>query len=293
MGTKCLVILGRLRSQLGTEQRIPDPYGKLNEVLMDILSRTDFIPLWEDTTFSTVEQYSTGTCAVNVASGAVTGTGTTITAAMVGRKFKFDDDTAWYTISARADDTHFTITPVYAGSANMSGEAFKIYQDEYSLASDFDGLSSRPRDLNRDVQLDVRSRLYTDGLLCVAADSGVPEVCAFSGVDSSGYYKVRLTPHPITVRVYHYHYRKKRTVYSAWDNELDTPPEWDDMVLAGLKAKTLGTPQDTQNYEMYFRRFNADQEKSTVTRHIRTGMRQDQAVIGRPRYHGTVKGPSY
>lgn len=67
--------------------------------------------------------YSTGTLAVNYASGSVTGTGTTWTAAMVGRSILIGD--YWYTITARASDTAITISPVFM-APNVTGVTYVI-----------------------------------------------------------------------------------------------------------------------------------------------------------------------
>ena len=67
--------------------------------------------------------YSTGTLAVNYASGSVTGTGTTWTAAMVGRSILIGD--YWYEITARASDTAITISPTFM-APNVTGVTYVI-----------------------------------------------------------------------------------------------------------------------------------------------------------------------
>lgn len=67
--------------------------------------------------------YTTGTLAVNYASGSVTGTGTVWTAAMVGRSILIGD--YWYEITARASDTAITISPVFM-APNVTGETYVI-----------------------------------------------------------------------------------------------------------------------------------------------------------------------
>ena len=67
--------------------------------------------------------YSTGTLAVNYASGSVTGTLTVWTASMVGQSILIGD--YWYTITARASDTAITISPVFQ-APNVSGVTYVI-----------------------------------------------------------------------------------------------------------------------------------------------------------------------
>ena len=72
--------------------------------------------------------YTTGTITTLVASGtAVTGSGTTFTASMVGRYFKIDSDGAWYKISAFGTTTTLTLASKYQGAAIAAGtETFTI-----------------------------------------------------------------------------------------------------------------------------------------------------------------------
>lgn len=53
--------------------------------------------------------YTTGTVTITTGTGAVVGSGTTFTSAMVGRGFKAVGHTKWYRVSAFADTTHLTI----------------------------------------------------------------------------------------------------------------------------------------------------------------------------------------
>jgi hypothetical protein len=77
--------------------------------------------------------YTTGTVAVTATTGAVVGSGTTFTAAMVGRPFRATGHTKWYRISAFADTTHITIvndtdddTAGYDGGTIASSTSYTI-----------------------------------------------------------------------------------------------------------------------------------------------------------------------
>lgn len=67
--------------------------------------------------------YSTGTLAISFGSTAVVGTGTTWTAGMVGQSILIGD--YWYTISARTDNTHITLSSNYIG-VTISGVTYVI-----------------------------------------------------------------------------------------------------------------------------------------------------------------------
>lgn len=73
--------------------------------------------------------YTTGTVSITAGAKAVTGVGTTFTAAMVGRFIRFDDgDNLLYEIAAYTDATHITLTKPYEGASSVSGSTYNIGQ---------------------------------------------------------------------------------------------------------------------------------------------------------------------
>lgn len=77
--------------------------------------------------------YTTGTVEVAVTTGAVTGTGTTFTAAMVGRGFKATGHTVWYRVKTYTSATSIVIeddkddvTSAYTGGAISAGATYTI-----------------------------------------------------------------------------------------------------------------------------------------------------------------------
>jgi len=77
--------------------------------------------------------YTTGTVTVTNSTGAVVGSGTTFTAAMVGRGFKADGHTKWYRIASVADTENLVIvddlddvSAAYTGGAISGGSSFEI-----------------------------------------------------------------------------------------------------------------------------------------------------------------------
>lgn len=74
-----------------------------------------------------VSDYTTGTVTTAQNSTTITGSGTTFTAAMVGRWFQATDDGDWYRISAFTSTTVITLESAFEGSA-VSGSAFTIGQ---------------------------------------------------------------------------------------------------------------------------------------------------------------------
>ena len=74
--------------------------------------------------------YATGTVAVAVTTGVVTGSGTTFTAAMVGGYFKATGEDDYFLVTAYASGTSITVTDLdgtgYSGGAVTAGTAFTI-----------------------------------------------------------------------------------------------------------------------------------------------------------------------
>jgi hypothetical protein len=77
--------------------------------------------------------YATGTVTVDVTTGAVTGSGTTFTAGMVGKPFKAVGHTAWYRVKTYSSATAIVIendsddeTSAYTGGAIGAGAAYEI-----------------------------------------------------------------------------------------------------------------------------------------------------------------------
>lgn len=80
--------------------------------------------------------YTTGTVEVTTVTGAVTGQGTTFTAAMVGKPFKAEGHTKWYRVKSYSGPTSIVIeddlddtTSAYTGGAINSGATFIVQAD--------------------------------------------------------------------------------------------------------------------------------------------------------------------
>ena len=77
--------------------------------------------------------YTTGTVTIAVTTGVVTGSGTTFTAAMVGKGFKADGHSTWYRVKSYASETSIVIeddsddkTSAYSGGAIDGGSTYTI-----------------------------------------------------------------------------------------------------------------------------------------------------------------------
>src|SRR5205823_4569634 len=93
---------------------IQDPKGTILDQLVDEFKKTvdSFVlGFWNKTAagqwYGT--DYTTGTVAITITTGAVVGTSTVFTSAMVGKPFKATGHSVWYRVATFTDTTHITI----------------------------------------------------------------------------------------------------------------------------------------------------------------------------------------
>jgi hypothetical protein len=86
--------------------------------------------------------YDTGSVAITDGDTAVTGTGTTWDVSWTGKKIIFGNEGFPYEISSVDSTTGITLTRAYNGAgSNLSGSSYKIFQDEYTIYLESDGVA--------------------------------------------------------------------------------------------------------------------------------------------------------
>lgn len=224
----------------------------LNDVLQEVCQASNFSWLYGDSSFITTKPYETGTVSVTEGSATITGSGTVWVAGMVGRKFYCADAT--YKISAYVSATELTLSTVYAG-ASGSGLTYKIYQDEYSLASDVEDIlamrqENNPQKINK-VGVEEMDRYYPQ-----RNSFGYPSIYSIIGYDSTGYIKVAVYPVPNQARNIYYRY-KKRVIEMSLDTDTSIIPLRYRWVLAKgalyIVAKYLDMPDIGKDFEREYR----------------------------------------
>ena len=103
----------------------------------EIPRKEDWAVLKGDSAIACTAKYNAGTVAVTAGATSITGTGTTWTTAMSNRKIKIVGNENIYTFTYVSATTG-TISPAYSGDTNASGNGYVIYDDDYTMASDFD-----------------------------------------------------------------------------------------------------------------------------------------------------------
>ena len=107
--------------------------------LRRVSRQRDWSFLETTTKINTKAPYSTGTVAINHGAAAVTGSGTTFPADVVGAYIEFNGEGGWYEITVRGGDTSLTILDNYSNIAgtNLSGATYTIVYPLYDLPSNF------------------------------------------------------------------------------------------------------------------------------------------------------------
>ena len=100
---------------------------------LHMLGKFDFDKRYADLSFAGV--YSTGTVSVAAGATAVTGSGTTWTAAMTGRYLRMNGESLQYKVTY-SSPTAFTI-PAYAGESNLSAVTYQLTDDRQALPANF------------------------------------------------------------------------------------------------------------------------------------------------------------
>lgn len=140
-------LLNRVRAATGTTATDTQAKRYVNIAVQDIMLGFDYKLPWAErrAVLRTHAPYSTGTVSISVGSTSLTGSGTLWNTAnsysennaRTTGKLKLAGGFDIYKVSSVGGDTSITLTDKYVGSADLSGETYIYFEDEYALASDF------------------------------------------------------------------------------------------------------------------------------------------------------------
>ena len=108
----------------------------INTVHTEICSEIQLKTLKKETTITTTSNYTTGTLTATNDSTTLTGSGTTWTALMVGRKIRINGESTYYTITGFTSTTSITIDRAYTGTT-ASSLTYSIFRLGYDMPRDF------------------------------------------------------------------------------------------------------------------------------------------------------------
>lgn len=191
--------------------------GWINDRYQTILDRRRWKGLEKDGSFVTVAAYSTGSLTLTNGSAAVTGVGTTFTAAMTARKLRVIGRSESYTFTQLGATTG-TLDRLYEGdtSANLG---YEIYQDTVDLAADF----KEPlvdRNERRPLEIVHWTRQDLDRAAPARVISGEPQIYVFAPDKADGTRRAQLYPIPAFAASYPYSYIRKATRFLDDDSAL-------------------------------------------------------------------------
>lgn len=184
-----------------------------------------------------IANYSTGTVAVTNGSTNVILTDGTFTAAMVGRKFRVTGDAAYYTVTTFNGAADIDLDRTYEGETDTEA-TFLIYQDTYSLPSDFrtmidNGLVNRRLDLSLEAITDYT---FTElgGASPGISVADVVNTFTMRGYDSSGNREIVVGNAPGFADVLLLTYRKRITNVDSPGDTPDLPAHMHELLFNDL-----------------------------------------------------------
>ena len=192
----------------------------INEAMSDLIYVHDWPWRRKTDVGQTVAPYSTGTVTATLGSTTVTGSGTTWTSAMVGRKFRVDGDLDFYTVSAFTSTTSITLADAYV-NATVSGSAYEIYQDTYALAADMDRIVGlQVQDPDTQVIFASDQELYDH--FPNPQSEAAPDTAVVYQQNTSGNWQVQFYPIPSDLIQFQYQYYARLTELSADADDMTT-----------------------------------------------------------------------
>lgn len=188
--------------------------GLVNDTYTRSLPRAvDWDPLVQEGFLSMTPYYNTGTATITAGSTSVTGVGTTWTSAMIvadGYKIKFAGNDNIYSFEY-VGATSGTVSPALSEATDLTTVTYKIFRDEYSLASDFNRLlqngsvysmsGGRTRDILREYPRDKFREDFSPEVT-----DPIQRVMLTRTHSTTGYRLIRVNPPPKTAKVYPYEY---------------------------------------------------------------------------------------
>lgn len=225
--------------------------GYINARYREYLDKIDWSRLVKTSTIQTVAVYDTGTVEVESGSASITGTGTTWTSAMTGRRFRVAGRSEFYTFT-RTSNTTGTLDRAYEGDDDDEA-GYKIFDNIVTLPSDLRVLESiKVPSMGRD--LDQANREWLDRIAPARDDYGPPETYSPYDDSSGGLPQIELYPIPIIAEGLPIRYG---TAKARLSSPSDVLPEWmnEECLVAGVEWNlyTLaGDPVNAQEKKSEF-----------------------------------------
>jgi hypothetical protein len=241
--------------------------GMINDRLQEIARHYEWSRLLEaDAILPLVAVYDTGTVALTAGSNAGTGSGTSFTAAMTGRRFRVtgrEESYGFTYISA----TSFTLDRSYEGETEAAA-GFKVFKNVYALAVDV-GQIFEIKDTESQRRLERKSQDWLDRYDAARVQYGEPAYYSPTQ-DISGVQQIEIYPIPEIAEGLTYRYKPVVARITATSMTL---PEWISIecLFAGIEAELYALQKDVmmaQAKEMRFQKLLAEMVREDSNRKI-------------------------
>lgn len=241
------MMIANVQRKVGPTVPRLDILQALNTAHLEVNGAYDWPWSYRETNIQVNPAYSTGTISVNVGSATVTGAGTTWSTLWTNRRIRLDGNQDW-PISAVGGVGTLTLEQPYHGAANLSGASYVIYQDVFTMPSDFEP----GRDLIL-LQPDVRIRvrhiprigLENQNVVLKTLSSNIAMGYADYGRADDGTYLIQIIPFPSSANSMRLVYKARPADFSALTDIPWLPQTFQDILelMAESEVKrTRGIP---------------------------------------------------
>jgi hypothetical protein len=217
------VTYGEIRFRLTKLLPAIDPdvlEGALNDCIQNILDEHPWKWLESSSQIVTNAVYQAGSVSLTFGSTAVTGSGTTFTTQMSGRRFRVSGRTESYTFTF-IDPTHGTLDRAFEGDTGTV-LGYSIYQNLYDLPSDY----KQPRDTINErlpMQLDYVDRGVLDRSVPNRPAFGEPQLWCEADREANQVHRAELYPIPEFAASYPLNYLRQLARMSDADTGTALP----------------------------------------------------------------------
>jgi hypothetical protein len=240
-------MVANVQRKVGSGVPRMDIMQALNTAHLEIHGAYDWPWTYKETNISLSPAYSTGTISVNVGATTVTGAGTTWSTGWTNRRIRLDNNQDWPVAAFNAVG-QLTLSQAYYGAANLAGASYVIYQDVFTMPSDFEPGKDLVI-LQPDVRIRVRHiprlALETQGVVLKSLFTNIAMGYSDQGRDANGNHLIRLIPPPTNTNTLRLVYKARPADFSALTDVSWLPQTYQDILelMAESEVKrTHGIP---------------------------------------------------
>ena len=240
-------MISNVQKKTGVGPAIPrlEILQALNTAHLEIHGAYDWPWAYKEVNLNVNPSYSTGTVSVAVGSTIVTGVGTAWDPTWTNKRIRLDNNQDW-PIATVSGTGSLALSQAYHGTAALSGSAYVIYQDVFTMPSDFEPGKDLVL-LQPDVRIRVRNiprlALETQSVVLKSLFTNIAMGYSDQGRTSAGLYQIRLIPPPTNTNSLRLIYKARPADFSALTDISWLPQTYQDileLVAEGEVKRTHG-----------------------------------------------------